>query len=149
MPTNFSHLKNYDPKGRKSWYTIPIAGSPRLHMLHAGDSNAAYINGLANINSSKGATRRAQASSGDASAAMDSSVDVDRDLFARFVITDWDGVKDHTGELVPFSGEVCREFLDALPSWIIRGMSSFASIARNFLPDDAPDALAVEEQAGE
>lgn len=149
MSTNFSHLTAYDPKGRKAWYPVPIKGAPRLHMLHAGDSNHGYINGLANINSSKGATRRAKATSGDAAGAMDASVDVDRELFPRYVITDWDGVVDADGNLVPFSADACREFLDALPNWIVRGISSFASSARNVLPDEAPDAQQVEEQAGE
>jgi hypothetical protein len=75
------------------------------------------------------------------------SLDLDREFFPLYVISGWKGVVDLEGEEVPFSPEVCAEFLAALPDWIVQELSVFAGRAHNFLPDDMPTEAEVDEQA--
>ncbi len=147
MPHDFSHLGKYDPRGRKAWWTVPIEGSPELHVCHAGSTNKPYANAVAKMNAKTGTARRMARGQFNADS-LEESLHTDRVLFPKHVITDWKGVQSSDGELVPFTPEVCREFLDALPSWIMQELSQFAAVASNFLPDDMPDEDEVADQAG-
>ncbi len=136
-------FKEYDPKGRKAWYTLPLKGNPRLEMCHAGNSNRPYTNCVINRTARKGAGAR------DVTAdTLKEALDDDRDAFSKFVVTGWDDVINTDGEQVPFSQQVCFEYLTALPDWIMQGVSSWGGRAVNFLPEESPSQEDAERQAG-
>lgn len=145
--SQFEYLKRYDPKGGRAWYTLPILGSPRLQVRHAGGTNKGYVNAVAKHNAKTGTARRIARGQVDADL-LHENLQVDRQLFPKYVIVGWDGVRSTDGDLVPFSQESCRDLLDALPDWIIQELSTFAAVAANFLPDDVPSEDDVDEQAG-
>ena len=145
--TDFSHISGaYEPSERV-WWPVPIKGSPELLVSHAGRSNKGYANALAQRGSKSPAVSRAVAGNVGVDY-LDYKVAADRDLFPKYVVHGWRGVLDKDRAEVPFSRESCAEFLNALPSWIVHELSSFAMVASNFLPEGAPDDEEVEAQAG-
>ena len=56
----------------------------------------------------------------------------DRDLYPKHIITGWGNVFDNEGGEVPFTGENCKEFLEALPGWIFDSLRSFCATPSNF-----------------
>jgi len=68
----------------------------------------------------------------DAEGLADHSSDLIRKLFAGNVITQWSNVFDAAGVEVPFSVEACREFLEALPDWILVKVAVFFTNPKNF-----------------
>ena len=78
---------------------------------------------------------------------MADNLQIDRDLFPKYVITAWTDVRDADGNLVAFTPEDCSELLNALPDWMMQQLSAWAAQASNFLPDDMPDEVDVEEIA--
>lgn len=144
MSSRFGDFKKYDPRGRTADYTLPIDGDPKLTMKHAGQTNKPYTNAVVKHNAKSGAFRRGRA---DASMLAD-NLNLDRDLFGFHVITGWKGVVDQEGNEVLFTPDACKEFLYALPDWIVQELSAFAARAHNFLPDDMPSEAEVADQAG-
>lgn len=143
--TKFAHLSKYDPKGKRVWYALPIAGAPELELKHAGMENKPYAQAVAKANQRSGAARRSMSPAELAAA----NLNIDRAVFPEHVITGWRGIVDADGEEVPFSVDNCRDLLAALPDWIVQGVSIFAGAPRNFLEDDEPTDEEVLDQAGE
>ena len=56
----------------------------------------------------------------------------DIDLYARFVVTDWENVIDDSGKKVPFDVDSCRDYLLSLPSYIVDPMRDYCSDALNW-----------------
>lgn len=150
---DFSHLKRYDPRGRKAWLTLPLEshpdhpelGAPRLQMRHAGRTNTAYAQAVAKRNASK-------TQQGRATRALDAMADnlaTDRALFPKYVICGWEAVFDATGRPASFSESACASFLEQLPDWIVERVSIFAANPANFIDDEMPDEVEVAVQAGE
>lgn len=148
--SRFGHLKVYDPRGRRVWYTLPIEGDPRprLELVHAGSTNKPYTQATLSANAKTGNTRRMQRGQHSASMIED-GLRIDRELFPKHVIKGWSGVKDVEGNEVPFSVQACTEFLEALPDWIMQDISAFAGVGANFVDDSAPTEEEIEEHAGE
>ena len=120
------------------WWDVPIDGGARLQVKHAGQSNAAYTNAVGRRNAKVAGTARSSIKKGKAAEILDITLDGDRDLFPKHVITGWDGIVDTEGKAVPFSQEVCTEFLRALPTWIMARLSGFVAVPTNFLPEEMP-----------
>ena len=77
---------------------------------------------------------------------LDQQREQDRTLFAKHVIIGWSNVVDSGGRSVPFSPEVCEEFLRALPDYILDDIKLFASTPGNFIdPDDLVDVEELEK----
>lgn len=145
MPNlDFTNLKTLEPLN-KNWYELPIPWDPqpRLMVCHAGASNRAYAQAVSNISAKR------QRSSG--LKAVSDNLAMDRDLFPKFVVTDWEGIRDGDGKLVPFTPEACREFFakGALPDWIIQRVSSYCAEPSNFIDPEVPSDAEVDQQAGE
>lgn len=66
----------------------------------------------------------------------------DIDLYARYVVTDWENVIDDSGKKVPFDVDSCRDYLLSLPSYIVDPMRDYCSDALNWT-----DSLDVESVA--
>ncbi len=147
MPTQFGHLKkNYAPR-EKTWFLLPIEGRAKLLLSHAGQSNKPYTTAVMKDNAKTGASRKIAQGRIDVNL-LEDSLQLDRDLFPRFVVNDWENVLDDKGKPVKFTCETCHEFLCALPDWIMQEVTAYASRATNFLPDDMPSNEEVDAQAG-
>ena len=146
--TNFGHLKKLDPTSRKEWYEFPTDPPlGRLHVCHAGRTNKPYTKALMARNAKTGLNRRLARGKIDATV-LDENEAADRELFPKFIITGWEGVKDQDGNEVPYSHENCREFIAQLPAWLMQDLSNFCGTASNFIDDDQPDELETSEAAG-
>ncbi len=145
MESQFGNFSAFDPSDRTTWYEFPIElpGNPRLKLKHAGRSNRAYTQAIIDANAKGGQKRRAQTID-----ALDDGLNLDRRLFPKHVIVGWDRVQDSEGKPIPYGANVCLEFLKALPDWLVQDVSIFAAKPENFLAEDSPSDVEVEEQAG-
>lgn len=67
-------------------------------------------------------------------------IEDDRDLYPRYVIVGWGGIKDRRGREVRFSVEACTAWMRALPLWIFRRLRVFCMRPESFVAD-APEPL--------
>ena len=136
--SKFQYLKELNaPEDKIIPYTLyQIEDQPTLEMKQATDMNKPYWNGVLRRNST--AIRRMRGGRITA-AVLDETRASDRDLFSKYVITNWKGVKDSDGTLVPFTKEDCLDFLKELPRWIFDEVRNFAADIQNFLDEDVPD----------
>lgn len=147
MP-KFGHLRRYDTATREATYTLPFKGPPQtLRMRCAGQSNKPYIDAVARATAKSGSARVVAQGRIDSNW-VDQNRKQDRELFPKHVIVGWDGIRDESGAIVPFSVEACRELLDAVPDWIMDDLRNFAAAPGNFLDEDTPTDGEVREQAG-
>lgn len=117
----------------------------RLHMKHAGEGNRAWMNAVQKWNAKHNMARRQARGGADFDELMRQR---DVELYPKLVVTGWDDCFATDNSLVPFDEESCREFLAALPDWIMDEVRLYAVQAANFLPDDAPDEADIAETAG-
>lgn len=152
MTFNFS---DDDPRGRKVWFTPYLRAQAdgsqiELYLSYAGLTNKPYTTALAVLNKKTGNARRIQRGQVDAQV-LEQNLNIDRELFPKYIITDWRNVFEDEGKGKPkpvkFSPAKCREFLDALPQHVMQEVSNYAGVAANFLPESAPDELDDADQA--
>jgi hypothetical protein len=141
------NLEKYQTEGRVVDYVLPIDGPVTLHILHAGRSNKPYLAAVSNSNTTKAKGGR-RAGAAKTPQEIADALNVDRDMFAKYVITGWTGVKAK-GKAVAFNKKECREFLGELPDWIIQELGQFATEPTNFIADDEPTKGEAVEQAKE
>ena len=72
----------------------------------------------------------------------------DKRLFSQYVVKGWSGVKECTGEVVPYSKENVSEFLEALPSWIFDELRVFCTTPGNFLEEGVSEAEETGKASG-
>lgn len=141
---SFKYLKTRDVAGQTKWLAVPqITDRAMFKLLPAGDMNPAYQNGLMRLGAARirtvAATRQIQRPDAD------QARDDDRELYADFVVQDWEGILDDEGNEVPFSRENAKEFFALLPAWIFDRIRIFCMMPENFLQ---PNALAIKEKVG-
>lgn len=147
--TDFSYLNQIEVKEQTAQYRIgeiEVNGvSPTLTVRPTTQSNERYFNAVL-----KDATKQAKktAGSGVNAAALSESRDRDRNLFARFVVTEWENVLDGAGNPVPFSPDACEKFLAALPDWKFDDIRVFCGRSQNFLNAAVINVGEEEETAG-
>ncbi len=143
------NLDKYQTDGRVVDYILPITEVEiTLHILHAGRSNKPYLAAVSNGNTqkAKGGRRPGGAKTPQEIA---EALDKDRDMFAKYIVTGWTGVFDTDGKPVALNKKECREFLGALPDWIVQELGMFATEPMNFVADDEPTKGEAGEQAKE
>lgn len=155
--SDFGHLATYNPEGRTADYILPIRArlrgsdetliQPVLTMRNAGQSNRKYFNAQASRNAKTGQTRRLAQGRID-SDIVDQNRKQDRELFPKYVITDWKGVYDSSFQPVEFNEDNCKAFLNNLPDWMMDDVRNFAAVPANFLDDDEPTEGDILETAG-
>ena len=123
-----------------------IEGTPWLEVARADRSNRGYINELlmrSQISARK--TRGAKITAQD----IENNYEYDYVLFPKHVIRDWGNVYDAKSKSVPFSREVCEEFLRKLPDWLFDEIRDFVNDASNFTvhADADPDEVGKGSQS--
>lgn len=143
--TNFSHLAALEVSDESTTeltlYQITVNGkTPVLIMRPATEANKPYFNALLKRS---GKTRK-QIQAGQMNANMISeNRDEDKELYPRYVITGWRDVVDENGIDSKFGPDDCRDFIDALPSWLFDDVRTHAGNPANFT-----DVLDLEINVG-
>lgn len=139
---SFDYLKALEVKSQTARFTIyQIVDEPVLIMKPATEANKPYFNAV--LKRSRRNIRAVQSGSLSTALIAENRAE-DRDLFPKFVVVDWDKVKDSAGEIVPFSQENCADFLEALPDWIFDEIRNFAGNSVNFVGE----AIDAQGKAG-
>lgn len=121
-----------------------LEGAPVLIVKPVGETNPAYTR--ASLQGSRERLRRM--SSGDLTPETLSEIrERDRELFPKFVIVGWRGVKDASDNEVPFSADACMAFIKALPFDIFNEVRDFCATLDNFrdpveIKDEDVEAIA-------
>lgn len=140
--SQFAHLKKLDVQGGQTaeFHLHALDGTPVLHVRPALESNTSYFN--ASLKSSR-KNMRAMRNGNINAGLLDETRETDRELYAKHVVVGWKGIQDAQGKDVPFTREVCAEFLDALPNWLFDELREFCGTPVNFIDDDQVDGEAV------
>lgn len=144
--STFSHLKRLEVSGTTTaeMKLHALDGNPVLILAPALESNKPFFN-----DSLKASRKNMRAvRNGNVSANMlEETRDEDRVLYARHIVTGWRNVTDGAGKPVPFSREVCEEFLQALPNWLFDEVREFAGTPSNFIQGGQVDVEAVAKNS--
>lgn len=112
---------------------IKFQGGVRLRCLRAGGSNRKYARALqAAIRPHKRQVDRGT---------LDDEVsnDILRDVYAKHVVKDWEGVKTTDGQEVPYAPSACVEFFRAVPE-LFNELVTVASEMSTFAEDRVKEA---------
>lgn len=148
---SFDYLRERDvTSSTTSVYVMTeLEPSPRLVVRPATEANKAYFNEALRRQRNLARTRKITV------ATVEQGRDVDRDLYPQFVIVGWERVyarvQGENGEPaklvpVPYSREACRDFIAALPGYVLDGLRTFCSDAGSFVEEMEP--VDVEELLG-
>jgi hypothetical protein len=137
MSNDFSHLRALEVRDKTATVTLfQVKGEPFFVVKPATESNKPYFNAV--LKRTRKNTRAVQAGA-ISSAMIKENRDEDRELFPKFIVTNWGRVTDSRGQEVPFSEGACAQYLEALPDWVFDEIRSFAGNSANFV-DGAIDA---------
>ena len=148
---DFSHLKSLQVQSdAKATFTFfRIAGEPTLEVRPATEANNEFFNAV--LKQGKAAARRARGRRGQTPTkeAIEQARQEDIKLFVKYIVVDWEGVLDSKGESVPYSSEVCEQFLKAIPSDMFNELRNFCLDIDNFrLESEQMEADELEELTG-
>jgi hypothetical protein len=144
---SFNHLAKYDVAREPVPYTLyQLDGEPKLFLQPGTEVNKPYHNALLKRNAKL--AQRFRAGTKVTREMLKENREHDKILYAKHVITGWEGIVDDDGNEVAFTPEVCRQFLAQLPDWIFDDARVFATNPANFLKDDEPDDADAEDTAG-
>lgn len=101
-----------------------IDPQPKLSLVPATEANKPYFNAV--LRRARKNNKSVQAGAVSVNL-IEANRDEDRELYAQHIIKGWENVIDDKGKQVPFSPEVCLEYLRALPSDIFDSIREFAS----------------------
>ncbi len=112
-----------------------LKGTPTLKLAPATADNKPFFNEVLRL-ARTNKTPKAKTVSYDL---VQEGREKDKDLFAKYVIKGWSGIKDSEGREVPFSLANVQSFLTALPDWIFDEVRTFAGIPENFVDDSSEE----------
>lgn len=147
---NFSHLDalqvKQDGVARYTFHNIVVnEKSPTLIVRPATQANKPYFKEL--FRRQEARARQIAASKRIDPKFVDDTRDEDRDLFPKFVVTGWEDMIDADGGEVVFSVDECRQFLEALPDWVVDDFFQWCKRNENFVEGVALDTRDVEGTA--
>ena len=136
---DFSHLDklNVSKETTATYILYQISGEPELTVSTSTQANKPYFNAVLRRSGSKAGKRHKPN--------IEQARAEDRDLFPRYVIKGWKGIKDAKGKAVKFSESNCSDFVAALPDWIFDEIRVFCGNVQNFV--DTPDDDDIEAKA--
>jgi hypothetical protein len=143
----FAHLKGLSPEGKRTWVRFPEIGpNARIEIAPASEANPEYFNAALRRVAKK---RKDIDISRLTAADFESNRAEDRDLFGRYVVTNFEGFVDDTPEhkLVPFSREAAMDLCQQLPYWLFDRLRTSAMDMSLFV-DGLPDPEELKELAG-
>lgn len=144
--TDFSHLSDKDITDKTAEFSLwQLDGDPEpvLVMKSAGTDNKTYTSAVLK-KTDRNRLRRIE-NKGVTTELLELARKQDRELFPQHVIVGWKNVKDAHGKDVKFTVDSCRDFLNALPDFLLDEVRKFANTPANFLGED--DGSGGEETA--
>lgn len=131
---DFSNLEVKD-RDTVDYVAYDVVGEPVFIVKRATEANKKYFNEM--LRQQDFFQRRKMKVSAEMISAMREK---DRELYPKFVITGWRGVKDaKTGVEVPFSVSDCAAYVKQLPRMAFDSMRDFCRDESNF-SENVPDA---------
>ena len=144
---DFTHLQGLrvDDNATAEFCFYRIAGEPTLTVRPAHESNREFFN--AALKKSKAAMRRLRGRKGQMPTpeTIEQARQEDIRLFAKHVVVSWTGVVEASGGEVELTEEVCRQFLEAIPSDMFTELRAFCLDIDNFRDEDCMDADELDE----
>jgi hypothetical protein len=138
MSNDFSYLRDLEVRDKTARCTIyQVKGEPVLIVRPATEANKPYFNAV--LRRTRRNVRAVQAGAVSAAMIAENRAE-DRELFPKFVVSGWEGVRDGSGQDVPFSEDACACFIEALPDWLFDEVRGFAGNSANFTGGDVIDA---------
>lgn len=137
---DFTHLKTSKIDNVEFTF-YAVVGEPTLLVKFAGESNKPYFNEMLKV-AEKHRMRRAKLSL----ETIKTLRERDRELFPKYVVTGWRGVKDANGADVAFSREECEGFLRALDDDMFDDLRKFCDDPSNFREEINVEAAAGNSQ---
>lgn len=109
-----------------------IPGEPYLMVAPAQEANKPYLNArLRTMGKGVKALKKKLTAS-----TVTEAREQDVELFAKYVVKGWEGVRNSEGEEAEFTVENCEAFLAALPSYIFDKLRDFATDPDSFITVD-------------
>ena len=124
--TDFSRFKKTTTDSARFTF-YDLEGEPWVTVKPASAANKPYLNSLL-----KGQRRRRRATAD----AFIRNRRQDIGLYAQHVVTAWGNVTDNAGTEVPFSVDNCKDFLAAIPDWLLDELRDFATDPESFTGED-------------
>lgn len=144
---SFNHLSRYDVARDPVEYVLyQLDGDPAIQLQPGTEVNKPYHNALLKRNAKL--AQRFRAGTKVTREMLKDNREHDKVLYAKHVISGWDGITNDEGEEVPFTPEACRQFLAMLPDWIFDEIRVFATNPANFVKEDEPTEAEVEDISG-
>jgi len=143
---DFSKLNVSDGRtARLVMHQITLGGATPFFVVRpATEATKGYYNAV--LKRAGKSLRQVQAGAINAGMMEENRKD-DRKLYPQHIITGWGHIKedgtevpgsipDADGTLTNFSGEVCAQFIAALPTWLFDDMRQFCGNPSNFVGDE-------------
>ncbi len=141
---DFSHLASLEIPNEAKPYSMDIRGEDAiLHLLPAAEANKPYWNAVLRYSDSK--LKGGKKKTSIDAATLEKNRKIDKQLIANYCLVGWEGIKDTSGDDVPFTKENGLEFLMALPGRLFDPIKTWAADADNYL---ATPAIIDEVEAG-
>lgn len=135
--SKFAHLKALKVDGTKTvryeLSEITVNGvSPVLLVAPATDANKPYFNAMLKR---VAATKKRPRGGAITMAFIDESREEDIQTYAEHIIKGWEDMIGADGKPIKFSVDECKEFLEAIDTWIFDGIRAFCVDPKNFAGD--------------
>jgi len=127
---DFSHLKKQEAKTDESidFVIHDLDGKPVLKVKPAMvEYNKEFRREVMRISENKRALRKASKSD---------DKELDFELYAKTVITGWDGVVDSKGKSVEFNVDNCKAYLSAVPKFVFSDLRQFCLDITNWVDEE-------------
>lgn len=134
---DFSHLAKaeIDPSTAMPYRITDLDPAPTIWFKPATSANKPFWAAtLKRMNARNQGGRRAARLT---PASTEESRDEDRELYAKYCATKWEGVLDRGGKEVAFSIDNVLAYLNALPDWIFDGVRGFVTEPGNYAGEAA------------
>ncbi len=130
--TNFNQLKSLDVdiNSRSKFTLFMVEGDPVLILRPATQVNKAYFNRVLKSSRKFAGAVNAGAIS---TAVLNEARELNKELYPKEVIVGWERVVDSKNKPVEFTQADCKDFVDALPTWIFDEICTYAAQAGNFV----------------
>jgi hypothetical protein len=130
--TDFSHLEKYeitdDARSEYPFYNIACKDDDYVTLVvaPASEPNKPYFSALTRY-----AMKNRRSMNSNANL-LEETRNLDRKLYADFVVKGWHNVVDADGKVVPFSKKSCKDFLTSLPNSMFDELREHCSDVDNF-----------------
>lgn len=127
----------------KTYVFQELVGEPSVNVLSAGEENKPFFNAALRVHNEQDSKKKLSVGQ------LQMGRDRDRILYVDHIIKGWCVPPlDSKGVAIPFSRDVCLEFLRAIPDDVFDGLRRYCSDTSNFRILPEPKVLAGNSPTG-